>query len=139
MNIKYVHKKPTVEEYNYLIDSVGWDTWDNKIVEEALKNTLSAICVYDENEIIGMGRIIGDKTIFLYLQSIVVHPKYQGRKIGTGIIEELLKQIDEYKKINPDIRTYLGAAKDKEKFYEKFGFIARPNEYMGAGMVLLKK
>ena len=40
------------------------------------------------------------------------------------------------KKINPDIRTYLGASKGKESFYEKFGFISRPNEDLGPGMIL---
>lgn len=83
-----------------------------------------------------MGRIIGDRTIFLYLQSVVVHPDYQGMKIGTVIMQELLKQVEEYKKVNPGIRTYLGSAKEKEKFYEKFGFVVRPNEDIGAGMIL---
>ena len=66
----------------------------------------------------------------------MVIPEYQGKKIGTGIMNKLLEQIDEYKKVNPDIRTYLGASKGKESFYEKFGFISRPNEELGAGMIL---
>ena len=51
-------------------------------------------------------------------------------------MKNLLNKIDTYKKINPNIRTYLGASKGKEKFYEKFGFIVRPNEDLGAGMIL---
>ena len=51
----------------------------------------------------------------------------------------LLKQVDEYKKVNPKIRTYLGASKGKEGFYEKFGFVTRPNEDLGAGMILYNK
>ena len=43
------------------------------------------------------------------------------------------------KKVNPDIRTYLGAAKGKEPFYEKFGFEIRPNGDVGAGMILYNK
>ena len=43
------------------------------------------------------------------------------------------------KKVNPDIRTYLGAAKGKEGFYEKFGFVTRPNDDVGAGMILYDK
>lgn len=94
------------------------------------------MCVYDDSELIGYGRIIGDKTIFLYIQDIMVIPKYQGKKIGSGIILELLKKVKEFKKINPNIRTYLGASKGKETFYEKFGFISRPNDELGAGMIL---
>ncbi len=36
----------------------------------------------------------------------------------------------------PNIRTYLGASKGKEDFYKKFGFVLRPNEELGATMIL---
>lgn len=136
MQIKYIEKTPIATEFNMLTESVGWGTRENNIIEVALKNTLYSLCVYDVDKLIGYGRIIGDKTIFLYIQDIMVIPEYQGKKIGTGIMNKLLEQIDEYKKVNPDIRTYLGASKGKESFYEKFGFISRPNEELGAGMIL---
>lgn len=89
-----------------------------KVVEEALNNTLYSVSIYDDNKIIGYGRIIGDKTIFLYIQDIMVIPEYQGQKIGAKIMDALLTKVDEYKKVKPNIRTYLGASKGKEKFYE---------------------
>lgn len=136
MKINYIEKTPTPDDFNMLTESVGWGKRENSIVEEALKNTLYSLCVYDENKLIGYGRIIGDKTIFLYIQDIMVIPKYQGKQIGTGIMYKLLEQVDRYKKVNPNIRTYLGASKGKESFYEKFGFISRPNDKLGAGMIL---
>lgn len=134
--IKYIDRTPSAAEFNYLTNSVGWGIREDAIVEEALKNTLYSLCVYDDNKIVGYGRIIGDKTIFLYIQDIMVIPEYQNKHIGTGIMENLLTQINKYKKINPNIRTYLGASKGKESFYEKFGFISRPNEDLGSGMIL---
>lgn len=139
MQIKYVSKISTEDEYNDLTESVGWGRRDNKIVKEALKNTLYSLCVYDGDKLIGYGRIIGDKTIFLYIQDVMVIPEYQGKQIGTGIMNKLIEKINEYKKLNPDIRTYLGASKGKESFYEKFGFISRPNEELGSGMILYNK
>lgn len=136
MKINYIEKTPTPDDFNMLTELVGWGKRENSIVEEALKNTLYSLCVYDENKLIGYGRIIGDKTIFLYIQDIMVIPKYQGKQIGTGIMYKLLEQVDRYKKVNPNIRTYLGASKGKESFYEKFGFISRPNDKLGAGMIL---
>lgn len=134
--IKYIEHIPSAEEFNYLTNSVGWGIRKNNIVDEALKNTLYSLCVYDDDKLIGYGRIIGDKTIFLYIQDIMVVPEYQSKHIGTGIMKNLLKKINGYKKINPNIRTYLGASKGKESFYEKFGFISRPNENLGSGMIL---
>ena len=136
MKIKYIEKFPTSDEFNMLSNAVGWGKRDNEIIEEAFKHTLYSLCVYDEDKLIGYGRIIGDKTIFLYIHDVKVIPEYQGKGIGTGIMKALLKQIGEYKKVNPDIRTYLGAAKGKESFYEKFGFVSRPTEELGAGMIL---
>ena len=112
--IKYIEKTPSAEEFNYLTSSVGWGIRKNNIIDEALKNTLYSLCAYYDTKLIGYGRIIGDKTIFLYIQDIMVIPEYQNKHIGTGIMESLLKQINLYKKVNPHIRTYLGASKGKE-------------------------
>lgn len=135
--LKYIRKTPSPDEFNHLTNSVGWGTRDNFVIQEALNNTLYSLCVYDNNKLIGYGRIIGDKTIFLYIHDVMVLPEYQNKNIGTEIMHKLLEQIDIYKKINPNIRTYLGASKGKEGFYEKFGFITRPNKDLGAGMILL--
>ena len=136
MKIKYINRKPEAKEYNRLTDSVGWGTRNEKIVQQALDNTLYSLCAYDGDRLIGYGRLIGDKTIFLYIQDVMVIPEYQGKKIGTNIMTELLKEVEEYKKVNPNIRTYLGASKGKEDFYKRFGFVSRPNEELGAGMIL---
>lgn len=136
MHMKFVEKIPTPDEFNALTDAVDWGKRDNKIIDEALKNTLYSLCVYNGDKLIGYGRIIGDKTIFLYIHDVMVIPEYQGKKIGTKIMENLLEQIEKYKKVNPEIRTYLGASKGKEGFYEKFGFVSRPNNELGAGMIL---
>lgn len=136
--IRYEQKRPTVEEFNYLTQKVGWGTRKEEIVEEALRNTLFSICVYDDEKMIGYGRIIGDKTIFLYIQDIMVIPEYQSRKIGTGIMKKIISKVEEYQKINPNLRVYLGASKGKEGFYKKFNFRTRKEAGLGAGMILRK-
>ncbi len=134
--IELIEKIPTVKEYNNLTNAVYWGKRDEKIVKEALKNSIYCICAYDEGKLIGFGRIIGDRTIFLYLQDIMVNPEYQGKGIGTKIIKSILKKLEDFKKINPNIKVYLCASKDKESFYERFGFVRRPNDETGAGMIL---
>lgn len=136
MQITYIQRTPTADEFNILTEAVGWGKRINEIVEEALSNTLCSICAYDGEKLIGYGRIIGDKTIFLYIQDLMIIPEYQGKKIGTGIMNTLLEKINEYKKVNPEIRTYLGASKGRESFYERFGFVSRPNDDLGAEMIL---
>lgn len=100
-----------VEEFNQLYDEVGWGAYDNQITKRALENTFYSISVYDNNEIVRYGRIIGDTICFLYIQDIMVKPSYQGQKIGTLVMHKLLDKIMEIKKENPDLRVYLGASK----------------------------
>ncbi len=135
MQIKYLDKTPTADEFNQFTEAVGWGRRENAIVEEALKHTLYSVCVYDEDKLIGYGRIIGDKTIFLHIHDVMIRPEYQGMGIGTGIMNKILDKVNVYRGVNPGIRVCLGASKGKEGFYEKFGFVGRPNESLGAGMV----
>ena len=54
----------SIEEFNYLYDAVGWGSYDEKVSEKALANTMYSVSVYDDDKIIGHGRIIGDGMCF---------------------------------------------------------------------------
>ena len=125
-----------VKEFNYLYDIVGWGAHEESVSKKALGHNIYSVSVYDNDEIIGYGRLIGDETIFLYIHDIMVDPKYQNKKIGTEIMNRLLNKINELKKINPSLRVYLGASKNREDFYKKFGFVTRKEYDLGEGMIL---
>ena len=125
-----------IEEFNYLYDAVGWGSYDEKVSEKALANTMYSVSVYDDDKIIGYGRIIGDGICFLYIHDVMVIPKYQNKKIGSQIMNKLLEKVNQIKIENPYVRVYLGASKGKEKFYERFGFITREDANLGSGMIL---
>ncbi len=126
----------SIEEFNYLYDAVGWGSFDEKVSEKALANTMYSVSVYDDDKIIGYGRIIGDGICFLYIHDVMVIPKYQNKKIGSQIMNKLLEKVNQIKIENPYVRVYLGASKGKEKFYERFGFITREDANLGSGMIL---
>ena len=60
-------------------------------VERALKNDLLDVVAIVNNEVVGMGRLVGDGVMYWYLQEIIVLPEYQGKGIGTGIVNYLLE------------------------------------------------
>ena len=134
INIKENNKN--VEEFNKLYASVGWGAYSNEISTKALNNTFYSVSVYDDDKIIGYGRLIGDTICFIYIHDVIVVPEYQSKKIGTLIMQKLLEKTKEIKKENPSLRVYLGASKNKEGFYKKFGFIKRKDADLGAGMIL---
>lgn len=125
-----------VDEFNLLYNAVGWGAYDKKIAKKALDNTFYSVSIYNDNEIIGYGRLIGDTICFIYVQDIMVKPEFQNKKIGTMIMNNLLARINEIRKENPSLRVYLGASKGKEGFYEKFGFVKRIEKDLGHGMII---
>ena len=134
--IKIKENNKNVEEFNKLYDSVGWGAYNKEISNKALDNTFYSVSVYDDDKIIGYGRLIGDTICFIYIHDIMIVPEYQAKGIGTLIMNKLLEKIEEIKKENPSLRVYLGASKNKEDFYKKFGFIERTDAGLGAGMIL---
>ena len=125
-----------VKEYNELCDAVGWGGYDEAIAKKALDNTYYSVSIYDDDKIIGYGRLIGDSIVFMYIHDIMVRPEYQGKKYGAMIMKKLLEKLKEIRKENPELLVYLGAVKGKEGFYKKYGFIERETAGLGAGMIL---
>ena len=82
-----------------MYNAVGWGAYDESISKRALDNTFYSISVYDNDKIIGYGRLIGDTICFMYIHDVMVLPEYQSKKIGTFIMNKLLEKINEIKKI----------------------------------------
>lgn len=91
-------------------------------VEKALKNNLFDVIAVCNGEVIGMGRLVGDGVMYWYLQEIIVLPEFQGRGIGTKIVNRLLRYIEENTTPGTFVSVGLTAATGKDTFYEKFGF-----------------
>ena len=91
-------------------------------VERALKNDLLDVVAIVNNEVVGMGRLVGDGVMYWYLQEIIVLPEYQGKGIGTGIVNYLLEYIKKHTEDETFTSVGLTAAEGKTSFYERFGF-----------------
>lgn len=112
---------PTVEEFKYLCESVGWSDFINfEVVETSLKNSIYCVTVKEDDQIVGMGRIVGDGAIYFYIQDIVVHPTYQKNGIG----KEIMNKLVDYLHTNAPDKAFIGlfASQGNESFYEKFDF-----------------
>ncbi|ART76726.1 GNAT family N-acetyltransferase [Sutcliffiella horikoshii] len=113
--------KPTLDEYIYLCSSVGWEDYMNfDVAETSIQNSIFSVTVRECNEIIGMGRIVGDGVIYFYIQDVVVHPEHQGKGIGNEIMDALVSYLEE----NAPAKAFVGlfASEGKTQFYEKYNF-----------------
>lgn len=134
MNLKINKRLPTTTEYNELRRLAQWPVFDVTVVEQGLTNTLYSIVIEDEDgQVGGMGRIVGDTAIYFHILDVIVRPELQRQGIGKLIMNELLH----YVKGVGGKNTYVGlmSSKGREPFYQKFGFIERPNDKFGSGMI----
>ena len=115
--ITYEYRLP--HDINSFRRSVGWYELSPRQLNCALKSSVFAIC---------------------YIQDLIVIPEYQGQGIGREMLSRLMDKALSVADEGETIMINLMAAKDKEPFYEKLGFMRRPNDERGCGMTrFLKK
>ena len=134
MEIEISERLPSPEEYNQLRSMVGWGTYEHEVIAKALPNTLYCVCALIDNKAVGMARVIGDGGLTYYILDVIVIPEYQRQGIGTVMMNRVMGFIRAHASENSIIA--LMSARGKESFYERYGFVQRPNDRLGCGMTL---
>ena len=112
----------TAKDFIRLKVATGFRDRPIEQVEKALENNLFDVIAVCNDEVIGMGRLVGDGVRYWYLQEIIVLPEFQGKGIGTRIVDRLLEYIKDNTTPGTFVSIGLTAATGKDTFYEKFGF-----------------
>ncbi|MHA2038459.1 MAG: GNAT family N-acetyltransferase [Promethearchaeota archaeon] len=131
-NISLVERLPSVLEYLSLRRAIKWKIVDEEACKKGLEGSLYCVCADLDDKIIGMARVIGDSGLYFYIQDVIVLPQYQKMGIGLLLMKKVMNFLD--KNISPLTVVGLMASKNREPFYEKFGFTKRPSERRGHGM-----
>ena len=133
--LRWIENDRNVDVYLSLRKAVNWKELSREQADKALKNSLYILTAYENDEPIGMGRIVGDGAVICYVQDLIVVPKKQSDGIG-GMILNRLKEFVAREGIPGTTMMFdLMCAKGRENFYEKHGFVARPTEDLGPGMI----
>ena len=125
----------TVEQYLHLRQLVRWKPLLREQAQRALDNSLYVVAAYHDGELVGMGRLVGDGAVICYIQDLIVVPNIQAHGIGSMIIERLIAYAYYIGLPCTTMMLDLMCAKGREKFYQKHGFIARPTDELGPGMI----
>ena len=121
------------EEYCKLRESVGWINFSRTQTEKSLQNSLYTVAAEEDNQVVGMGRLIGDGMYYMIVD-IVVQPAYQQMGIGSKILKMIIEYVDSATPGGGRSSIQLIAEKGKETFYESRGFKIIPHEFCGSGM-----
>jgi ribosomal protein S18 acetylase RimI-like enzyme len=116
---------PDTNDYWDLFQTTGWNeeyNFTQQDLENAIKNSWYSNSLYDDDKLIGFGRVIADGVHHAFIVDLIIHPDYQGQGLGSKLLDRLVTKCNDSK--IRDIQLF--AAKDKSGFYEKFGFEKRP-------------
>lgn len=133
MDIQFTNKI-SVKDYNFLRSSVGWREIEAAQAKTGLKNSAFICAATLDRKTVGLARVISDGGYIAYIADVIVHPDYQNLSIGARIMERVMNYIEGTVGEGQFVFANLMAARGKEGFYEKFGFIRRPNDELGCGM-----
>ena len=130
IQLDFVLPKPS--EFNRLRALMGWCCMTESQTQKALQQSLFAVCAREHDELLGFARVIGDGCMYFYVQDVMVHPEFQGQGVGHKMMQEIEAWLNSQVSYGSTIG--LLAAKDKEGFYHRYGYLSRPNGNTGAGM-----
>ncbi len=130
MSCEFIERLPTPQEHRAIFEAVGWQPYTAEEVATALANSLYGIVAVQAGLPIGMGRVIGDRGKFYYIQDFAVRPEYQGEGIGGAMLERLLGYIRATAPGEPFVGLF--ATPVAIPFYRRYGF--EPHDDVLAGM-----
>lgn len=109
-------------EYKELLKDSNWPLIRDFEIKELLVNSKYKIAIYDDSKLVGMARCITDNIKIFFLCDVIVKKEYQGKKIGSLLVNSLIDIIKDDNKNNSELNIYIMSIKGKEGFYEKLGF-----------------
>lgn len=113
-----VHCAPTAETFGKLRQLAGLSPRPSGAVSRALAASCYVMHVLCEDEVIGMGRIIGDGALNFEIVDIAVVPAHQGRGVGRLIMQDLMSWLSKH----AEVGSYISLIADVPELYRKFGF-----------------
>jgi GNAT superfamily N-acetyltransferase/uncharacterized glyoxalase superfamily protein PhnB len=120
--IRIIQRKPTVKESQRLLPVSEDSPINNTIDEQRLAAATFGMIAEDtaSGEIVGQALLITDHASFYYIKDVAVRPDWQGKRIGTALMQALNEWIDNNA---PDkALVALIARETLEPFYIPFGF-----------------
>ncbi|MBB2479648.1 GNAT family N-acetyltransferase [Bacillus sp. APMAM] len=118
--IIYTTKQPeSFKQLLKLYEALGWNSLNLSEIdlEKMCKQSWYAIYAFDEDKMVGMGRVISDGVITGIICGVCVLPAYQSKGIGKAIVDQLVQHCEENRVI-PQLMCVEGL----EPYYVSMGF-----------------
>lgn len=102
-----------------LYESLGWNSLKLSVddLKQMCNQSWYAIYAFNDQKLVGMGRIISDGVITGIICGLCVLPSYQSKGIGKEMLNRMIRHCEQNRVI-----PQLMCAESLESYYESFGF-----------------
>lgn len=97
---------------------------DRRVMKGMMENADVIVTAWEGDRLVGISRTLTDYTYVAYLADLAVHVDWQGRGIGTELIERTKRRLD------PKCFITLLAAPKANDYYPKVGFEHNPRAWV---------
>ena len=96
-----IKRIPSNEDLQKLYLSVGWDVYvkNNEDMTVLLKNACYFVTVWDNDQLVGLTRVISDDHSIAYVQDILIDPDYQGNGIGSKLLNMIKERFNHVRQV----------------------------------------
>lgn len=114
------YKEYQEDEIQTLYAAVGWTAYteDLPALERGFQNSLLVLAAYEDGELIGLIRAVGDGATVVFVQDLLVAPQKQRQGVGTALLKAVLNRYS-------NVRQLLLTTDNTPKtiaFYKSLGF-----------------
>ena len=88
------------------------------MLEQGYKHSLLVLAAYEDDELLGIIRAVGDGFTIVFIQDILVYPKKQRQGIGTALINAVLNRYPAVRQI----QLTTDNTPETVSFYQPLGF-----------------
>lgn len=122
---------PEVDEYLALRKVSGLSDRGKNASKIGLSNSIYSVIIRrsTDQELVGMGRLIGDGGTVYQIVDIAVHPSEQGKGLAKNIMQLLMTHIEN--EVDPQAYVNLIADCPADNLYKQFGFVETAPESLG--------
>lgn len=108
------------DEIFRLYSQVGWTAYTENMaaLKQGFQNSLLTLAAYENNELLGIVRVVGDGFTIVFVQDILVFPAKQRQGVGTALLKAVLER---YANVH-QIELTTDQTPDTAALYRSLGF-----------------
>ena len=123
------HLEPKAIADLYVQSGVDNPITDHERIAKMFDNSNLVISAWDGTRLVGIARALTDFAYCCYLSDLVIDQGYRGSGIGGNLVTLIQKAI------GVNVSIFLVSSPSASTFYEKLGFKAISNGYIGEGIL----